>query len=277
MRKILILGAALAVAAAFIRDSTRSGLRCRSRRRQVVQVFVATQTVTTSGVMANYFAPGSTVVFRAYAVDQKTKKVLAANDVRYFYVTIPGQPNVKLKYNPTAPGATAAMPWVGTWTVPATYRGGDRRLQGPDPDDPEEEGPVRPDAGHDGAAHDLGDAAARRCRRACRADDCPAGEPRRLDLRRQRQRHAGRPVPHPGRSGARRRTSTSAVSSSCSAPGARTCRPATSSRRTTSRRRTSSIAGQPDVKLNWGAHGTAGSQVFFWSNAWNIPADLPAR
>jgi hypothetical protein len=36
-----------------------------------------------------------------------------------------------------------------------------------------------------------------------------------------------------------------------------------------------SIAGQPDVKLNWGAHGTAGSQVYFWSAPWNIPADYP--
>ena len=38
-----------------------------------------------------------------------------------------------------------------------------------------------------------------------------------------------------------------------------------------------SIAGQPDVTLNWGAHGTVGSQVFFWSNAVDHPADVPAR
>jgi hypothetical protein len=86
-------------------------------------IFVAAQTVTTTGAMSSWFAPASSVVFRAYAVDTKAKthKVLAAKDVKYFYVTIPNQPNVKLKYDPTAPGATARMPWVGTWTVPATY------------------------------------------------------------------------------------------------------------------------------------------------------------
>jgi hypothetical protein len=31
----------------------------------------------------------------------------------------------------------------------------------------------------------------------------------------------------------------------------------------------------PDVKLNWGAHGTAGSQVYFWSAPWIVPADYP--
>ena len=36
-----------------------------------------------------------------------------------------------------------------------------------------------------------------------------------------------------------------------------------------------SIAGQPDTVLNWGAHGTDPNKVFFWSNAWNIPATFP--
>ena len=63
--------------------------------------------------MTNYFAPGATVVFRAYAVDSKTHKVLAAKDVKYFYVKIPNQPNVKLKYDPKAPGATPRLPWIG--------------------------------------------------------------------------------------------------------------------------------------------------------------------
>ena len=36
-----------------------------------------------------------------------------------------------------------------------------------------------------------------------------------------------------------------------------------------------SIAGQPDIVLNWGAHGAAGAKVFFWTNAWNIPPTFP--
>jgi hypothetical protein len=36
-----------------------------------------------------------------------------------------------------------------------------------------------------------------------------------------------------------------------------------------------SIAGQPNVTLNWGGHGTAPNRVWFWANAWQIPKDYP--
>ena len=88
---------------------------------KVQQVFIAAQTVTAERAMITQVAPGATVVFRAYAVDGKTRKVIAAKDVKYFYVTIPNQPNVKLTYNPQAAGATPRMPWSGAWTVPAAY------------------------------------------------------------------------------------------------------------------------------------------------------------
>ena len=32
-----------------------------------------------------------------------------------------------------------------------------------------------------------------------------------------------------------------------------------------------SVPGQPNVTLNWGSHGPL--KVFFWANAWNIPAN----
>ena len=88
------------------------------------QLFIAAQTVNTTGAMSSQFAPGSTVVFRALALDTKTLKTLDDKGMTYFYVTIPNQPNVKLKYNPTAPGATPRMPWSGQWTVPANYPSG---------------------------------------------------------------------------------------------------------------------------------------------------------
>jgi len=88
---------------------------------KVQQVFVAAQTVTTQRAMITQVAPGATVVFRAYAVDGKTRSVIAAKDVKYFYVKLPNQPNVKLTYNAQAPGATPRMPWSGAWTVPAAY------------------------------------------------------------------------------------------------------------------------------------------------------------
>ncbi len=88
------------------------------------QLFIAGQTVNTSGAMASWFAPGSTVVFRALVLDTKTMKTLDAKGITYFYVKIPNQPNVKLKYDPKAPGASPRMPWTGQWTVPATYAAG---------------------------------------------------------------------------------------------------------------------------------------------------------
>jgi len=87
-------------------------------------LFIAAQTTNTSGAMASWFTPGTTVVFRALALDTKTLKTLDAKGITYFYVTIPNQPNVKLKYDPTAPGATPRMPWTGKWTVPSNYPAG---------------------------------------------------------------------------------------------------------------------------------------------------------
>jgi len=89
----------------------------------VKQVFVAGQTVTTDGSLSSWFTPGSTVVFRAYAVDPKTHKVVDPKTVKYFYVSIPGQGNVKLTYGATAPGASTGLPWSGTWNVPSSFIG----------------------------------------------------------------------------------------------------------------------------------------------------------
>jgi hypothetical protein len=74
--------------------------------------------------MAALYAPGSSVVFRAYAVDPKSHKVVDPKMVKYFYVSIPGQPNVKLKYGATAPGASTGLPWSGAWTIPADFATG---------------------------------------------------------------------------------------------------------------------------------------------------------
>ena len=85
-------------------------------------VFIASHVTTTDGTMSSWFKPGDQVVFRAYALDTKSKQLLAGKDVRFFYVTIPGQPNVKLKYT-AAPSTMKNMPWAGTWTVPSTFSG----------------------------------------------------------------------------------------------------------------------------------------------------------
>jgi len=119
MRKILILMAATAAAAAL---PAVANAETPFPSPTVQEVFIAAQTVTTERALITQIAPGATVVFRGYAVDGKTRKLIAAKDVKYFYVKIPDRPNVKLKYDPQAPGASARMPWSGAWTVPADYR-----------------------------------------------------------------------------------------------------------------------------------------------------------
>ena len=79
-------------------------------------VFVAVNTSTTAGAATNFATRGSSVVFSAYAADTKSKKVLTDKDVKYFYLKIPGQPNVKLAYSKIG----SRFLWTGTWTVPAS-------------------------------------------------------------------------------------------------------------------------------------------------------------
>lgn len=89
-------------------------------------VFVSAHTLTgpnatPAGKQENFFPQGSAVVFQAYAVDLKTSKVVTAKDAKYFYVSIPGQPNLKLTYGKVGTGAKAPSLWSGTWTIPAAY------------------------------------------------------------------------------------------------------------------------------------------------------------
>ena len=123
MKRILVLGAAIA-AMATAAVPAEAAAPAPFPAPKVVELFVAAQTVSPEGVMASWFTQGSKIVFRAYAVDPKTKKVVDPKTVRYFYVTIPNQPNVKLKYDATAAGASKGMPWSGSWSVPADYPSG---------------------------------------------------------------------------------------------------------------------------------------------------------
>src|SRR4051794_34396805 len=109
MRKLLSLGVA-AVAAASL-SSAALAADSPFPAAKVSGVFVAAQTVSSTGAVTNFVAPGGKVVFRAYAVDAKTKKVLTAKDVKFFYVKLPNSPNVKLAFDAKAPGASAQLAW----------------------------------------------------------------------------------------------------------------------------------------------------------------------
>ncbi len=87
-----------------------------------VSVFVSVQTVTSpeSGYLTNFFPQGETVVFRMFAGDNKTKRVLTDKDVKYASIKIPGQPNVKLTFS----ARDLRWPWIGAWTIPADFQPG---------------------------------------------------------------------------------------------------------------------------------------------------------
>jgi len=232
-------------------------------------VFVIAQTVTTSGVMSDYFAPGNSIVFRAYAVDGKTRKVLVGKDVTYFYVKIPNQPNVKLTYNPTAPGASGQYTWTGTWNVPSSYPTG---LVG---------------------FKVLVKSKAKRLGSFVQMPVTPS----QLTISTTPNIPNGSAPPSTAAPTGKVDTVIYADSVNGTRPAAAAPRPIGCTQTNvfkqgeqlvlrawgfdmTSREVLSidnvteahfSIPGQPNVVLNWGSHGP--EKVFFWANAWNIPAN----
>ncbi len=120
MRRLLVLAVAVAASAAFA-TAAQPATIVPFPSPTGGDVFVAAQTVATDGSMTNWFAPGSTVTFRAYAVDRKTAKYVSAKETKYFYVQIPNVGTIKLKYDAQAPGATKQFPWTAKWAVPAAY------------------------------------------------------------------------------------------------------------------------------------------------------------
>jgi hypothetical protein len=275
MRKILILIAATAATAALPAVATAADGETPFPSPTVQQVFIAAQTVTTQRALITQVAPGTTVVFRGYAVDGKTRKVIAAKDVKYFYVKIPNQPNVKLTYNPQAPGATARMPWSGAWAVPADYQLGlvnfkilitlqaKRRgqfLQLPVPSSqltvtkttttsltaPVAANPAVPAGGTLDVGLYVDSVNGTR----------PAGTtPRPVGCTQTNVFKRGEQFV------LRTWGSELATGNILSTENVDTA--------------TFTVPGVAPITLNWGAHGPTSNRTWFWTNAWNIPTDFP--
>jgi hypothetical protein len=234
-------------------------------------VFVIAHTTTKDCVMSDYFAPGSSVVFRAYAVDGKTRKVLTAKDVKYFYIKLPNsQPNVKLTYNPKAACASGQYTWTGTWNVPSSYPTGTVAFKAL----------VKSKAKRLGSFVQMPVVTSQLT--ISTTPNIPAGP--------------GPTTPGtPG--GSKVATVVYADTVNGTRPAGAAPRPIGCTQTNvfkrgeqlvvrawgfdmTSREVLSidnvteahfSATGQPNVTLNWGSHGPL--KVFFWANAWNIPAD----
>jgi hypothetical protein len=97
-----------------------------------VSVAIYTDTVTASKsslgyvptntcMQTNFFARTAGVVFRMWAFDARTGDVLTSDNVKYAYVKIPGQPNMKLTFGVHGKLATSPSFWSVMWTIPADY------------------------------------------------------------------------------------------------------------------------------------------------------------
>lgn len=121
MRTLTLVAAALVAVAAFAGSAGAAPMAdpiVPFPSPTIKDAFVAAQTVADDGTMTNWFAPGSTVTFRAYAVVVKTKQYITTKNSKYFYVTVPNVGNVKMNYDPSG---SAQFPWSAKWVVPATY------------------------------------------------------------------------------------------------------------------------------------------------------------
>ncbi|MGZ8716996.1 MAG: hypothetical protein ACXWYO_07785 [Gaiellaceae bacterium] len=276
MKKVLIFGAALAAFATVTASATAADPEVPFPAAQVQQVFIATQTVLPDGTMSNYFAPGSTVVFRSYAVDPKTRAIVAPKLVRYFYVAIPNQPPLKYKYDAAASGASKGLPWTATWTVPSDYPQGTVAFKSL----------LKLKSKRQGQFVQMPVSSAMltisKSPPPLVSPGLPAGsagvvQSGKLDLSLYVDTVAGtRPVGVPARPIGCSQTNvykrgeqvvvrswgtdlnTANVLSSENVKEAHF-----------------SIAGQPNTVLNWGAHGATGAKVWFWTNAWIVPTTFP--
>jgi len=273
MKRISILGAVVGVALA-VTLSASAATPVPFPSPTVKQVFVAGQTVTTDGSLSSWFTPGSTVVFRAYAIDPKSHKVVDPKTVKYFYVSIPGQPNVKLKYGATAPGASTGLPWSGTWSVPSSFvgpvnfkmliqvKGGDgKQLKGQFQQMPSATAaltisPTAPTIYTPGASSGDAGVGTGAVNASLYVDTVNGSGPIGIG-----KRPVGCSLTNVYKRGEQvvvrvwgADLSTSDVLSNDNVDNAHF-----------------SVAGVPDTTLNYGAHGT----LYFWANAFNVPATYP--
>jgi hypothetical protein len=279
MKRILAAGAVLAAAGA-IPAAALPAAPVPFPAPQVKQVFVAAQTVTTTGAMSSWFAPGSPVVFRAYAIDPGTRKAVDPKSVKYFYVSIPTQPSVKLKFDASAAAASAGLPWTGQWSVPANFPSGivafkvliqlkekGKQLKGQFVQVPVATSQLTISVSPPPTFSPAAPAGAAGAGTAGQALDAslyvdtvngtrPAGAaPRTIGCALTNVYKRGEQVVV--RAWGTDLASTDVLSSD-NVTAAHF-----------------SISGQPDVTLNYGPHGAVGNQVFFWANAWQIPAAYP--
>lgn len=69
----------------------------------------------------NYFQRGEQVVFRIYGTEAATGAVLSTENVKYAYVKIPGQANLRLNWGAHGAPSNRVWFWTTPWIVPKNY------------------------------------------------------------------------------------------------------------------------------------------------------------
>ena len=69
----------------------------------------------------NYFARGEQVVFRSWGSEAAKGDILSSENVKYAYVKIPGQPNLKLNWGAHGAPTNRVWFWSNAWIVPKNY------------------------------------------------------------------------------------------------------------------------------------------------------------
>ena len=69
----------------------------------------------------NYFARGERVVFRVWGSEAATGDVLSSENVKYAYVKIPGQANLKLNWGGHGAAPNRVWFWANAWIIPKNY------------------------------------------------------------------------------------------------------------------------------------------------------------
>jgi hypothetical protein len=70
---------------------------------------------------SNYFVRGEQVVFRVWGSEAATGDILSTENVKYAYVKIPGQPNMRLNWGPHGATSNRVWFWTAAWIVPKNY------------------------------------------------------------------------------------------------------------------------------------------------------------
>lgn len=250
-------------------------------------VFTTALTVTNTGQVSAQFAPGDTIVFRAFALNMNSHKLLtrvtakapltlAAKKatLRYFTLRIPLADDIKFVYGPAPTGLDARYRWTASWVVPALYPTGAVHFQVL----------AKTWAGKSGTFSQVPVSSAQ------------------LTITMTPQVPYG---PGPTTAGSVTSSNYDVVLYADTVNGPR---PLNAPPRPTGCTQTNvykqgeqvvvraygfqladgavlsmdnvtdahfSVPGQPDTVLNWGQHGPTGQKVWFWANAWNMPADYP--